>query len=223
MNALRLALFVLVSIASSAQLTPTSFKEDYLDKDKVPVSGHVVVGAQFESQQNAGLEVIAFIPPKHPSHLCLSILSSNGRYWASADYKVEGEVGPRIKLKLPSKYGAILGVMKANEVALGGQFSDDCEMSTPTQWTSVAWSERDLGSRLVFLVNSNGYTISVFDAGKQSHPDCTKMPSAQKDAVAFDTVCEFSKASTGVLWSGAILRSDFDRRLPDILLKVWVD
>ena len=223
MNAFRLALFALVSITSTAQLTPASFKEDYLDKDKVPVSGHVVVGAQFDSQQSAGLEVIAFVPPKHPLHLCLSILSSNGRYWASADYKIEGEVGARIKLKLPSKYGSILGLMKANEVALGGQFSDDCEKSIPFQWTSLAWNEGDLGSRIVFLVNSNGYTISVFDAGKQSHPDCTKIESAQNDAVAFDTVCEFSKASAGVLWSGAILRSDFERRLPDILLKVWVD
>lgn len=223
MNAFGVALFALVSITSTAQLSPASFKEDYLDKDKVPVSGPVIVGAQFESQQNAGLEVIAFVPPKHPSHLCLSILSSNGRYWASADYKIEGEAASKVKLKLPSKYGSILRQMKANEVALAGEFSDDCEKSTPNQMTSLAWNEGDLGSRKVFLVNSSEYAISVFDSGKQPHPDCTKIESPQNDTVAFDTVCEFSKASSAALWTGGIERRDFDRRLPDILLKVWVD
>jgi hypothetical protein len=219
-----LSLLAALSVfGQSAPLKSVNFVE-HLEKG-VPVSGSLLVGVQYETADRIiQKSLTAWIPSSHPSKLCLSVISDDGRYVASAEFSVSSAQSESVTLDFPTEqfgtlqhYGpsglAILGILQ--EVCNGGAIYKDGSL------TPISWLATTPGSPLALKVNSGGTDVKLFSQTGGQPVNCKK--ARISDArIAFDTLCAFSPTTRNTLWVGYVFQSRFGETPTKTAFNIWI-
>jgi hypothetical protein len=203
-------------------LAPDKFEEFFLDA--VPVSGTVLVGAQFsDAPINITEALWALLPQTESGRLCISILSDDGRYNAKAEYLLsDHHVGEQFLL-LPTKKQRELMQYGSGRLALLATIKTSCQgedLKAALNYIPLSWGRPVSVARISILVNAGDADVRLFNSSTRSYSGCTKLEDTNrsKTHVAFDTSCEIATTPNMREWRGYITRVQFDATLPQIPL-----
>lgn len=197
---------------------PIVFTERYLSS--VPVSSRGVrVGLQ-------ALEVRSIIDAHHlfvrlPTtdlpRLCLSILSNDGRYEASAEYNTRQLRAGIVELQLPTIHQTALRRYGPTQVALLAGLSHSCaeriELFVVSQWARGAPLER-----AVLFLNSSDNSEVVFEGDRSSvRVACEKLTG---ETTAYNQRCVLNLTPTDSMLKATIQRRRYTTFLPSIKLDI---
>ncbi len=208
------------SLSFASSVVPAKFEETLLKV--VPVSGSVLTGVQYtDSTMSATDSLWVYLPFASDDRLCVSVVSDDGLYNASAEYALQGKPIGQLTLSFPTNQKAELARYGPGRLSLLGAVRKTCKGADPPGFTKtylpLGWSQPS-SSKISILVNAPDMDVQVFDSGTREYTDCRG--SISRTPVAFGTECIFAIGNGTHEWQGYILRSSFQDTLPQIPLHI---
>lgn len=220
--ALLFCFFTVVVAGQQKHLPAIFFRETLMPV--VAVSGTVLVGVQYSSTELViGQSIWASLPPSHNEKLCLSVVSDDGGYNASAEYSLPKSLSGLVMLDFPTSKVSELRKFGTPRIALLGFLQDKCDGTISPQMIllPLSWSSINSSSRLIVKINSGNTDIDLFTRPNGPQVNCTKIGN-NDSRVAFDTLCDMTSIAKVGLWSGYIDQMSWGQTTIQTPFSVWV-
>lgn len=199
-SASALKLLVTLAVGALASANPAGaqtkapqpiLREEFVEA--VSISGEALRGVQLLAAPGAlQLDAITVYSVK-PSdrHLCVSILSRDGRYRAELETEVRVATPGAVVVPFRSRYARFLSQLSGNDVALLARVSDRrTGASCEGEVAPAAFGPSDPQAPLAFFVNSTISQVRArleLDGSASSVPaECNRLDGV---TIAFDTLC----------------------------------
>jgi len=208
------------SLSFASSVIPAKFEETLLKV--VPVAGSVLMGVQYaDSTMSTPDSLWVYLPFASEDRFCVSVVSDDGLYNASAEYPLQGRAQGELTLSFPTNQKAELTRYGTRRLSLLGAVRKTCNGVDPPGFTKtylpLGWSQPS-NSKVSILVNAPDIDVQVFDSATRQYTDC-KGP-ISKTPVAFGTECILAIGNGTNEWQGYIVRSSFQDTLPQIPLHI---
>jgi hypothetical protein len=208
------------SLSFASSVVPTKFEETLLKV--VPVAGSVLMGVQYtESTMSAPDSLWVYLPFASDGRLCVSVVSDDGLYNASAEYALQDRPPGQFTLSFPTNQRAELARYGTGRLSLLAVVRKTCSNADPPGFAKtylpLGWSQPS-SSKISILVNAPDMDVRVFDSATRKYTDCRG--SISKTPVAFGTECILAIGDGAHEWQGYIVRSSFQDTLPQIPLHI---